>query len=1186
MRKKQLLLHISVALILIACWPCLVEAQGSGEPRVTYTGKDVRLEQVFEAITAQTGYKFFYNYTQIKAAPKVTLQVKNVPIAEALKQCLEGLAFTFSIEGKIIFIIQKKIAVTPNPAQGLKTTIDITGKVTNEKGEPLHGVTITVNGANKTTTSDQNGAFRINGVEQYATLVFTSVNMDPFEMNINGQSELAIRMRAKVRELDDVTVMVNTGYEKVPKERATGSFEFVNKEELNRRVGTDILSRLEGVSVSTLFDRRSLPPNQRATDPSNIIIRGLSTLTDIPASVKTPLIVINNFPYEGDINNINPNDIETITILKDAAAASIWGARAGNGVIVITTKQGQFNQTANITLAANINIIEKPNLYSYPKMTSSEFIDVETFLFNNGFFDADIDNTTDAPALSPVVEILLKRKLGMIDQAEANNQLNALRALDVRNDFSKYIYRTSVNNQYALNISGGNQYFKYYLSGGYDKNIYDLRGDELQRITFRSENTLNINKRLSSNIGFAYTNSRTKSNSIGNYATTAYSYSPNKQIYPYASFADNAGNYLATPKDYRTTYVDTAGAGMLMDWKYRPLEEINNANNHLEQHDLVLNMEGRYKITDYLNFQASYQFEYATTQNRNYYSEKTYFTRNLINLFTQVDGNNIIYNIPKGGILDLNQSTLYSHAGRGQFNFTKNWGTSHTVNAIAGAEIREKTRTGNFRRTFGFNEGRYTTSEVDYLTQFPLYGGRGQQSINQSESFSKYLDRYVSVYGNIAYRFLERYTISSSFRRDASNLFGVANNERWKPFWTIGGAWILSKEPFYRFTAIPILNLRVTYGYQGNVNNTIPPYTIIENLPSSFNPRNLPSANIKIPGNRDLSWETINQINLGIDFQALGSRINGSIDLFKKKSKNLIYFSQVDPTTGVLSIQRNSASLEGKGIDISIKTTNLKNKLSWVTELLFSHSTFKVVDYLLKDNGRSAGGFVASNGNAILPFKGENPYSIYSFPFAGLDQSTGDPLGYLGNKISNDYLSIIDQSIDTARLIHHGSALPTNFGTINNLFNYKGISIIISISYKFGYYFRKQALNYYSLYNNGVGHPDYSKRWQKPGDEKATNIPSMTYPLSDQTRDEFFVGSSANVLKGDHFRLQYIRLGYSIDKSKFKNLPLKNVELFITAANLGIIWRANKERLDPDYNTGNAAFKVPKSYAIGLKIQP
>jgi hypothetical protein len=216
--------------------------------------------------------------------------------------------------------------------------------------------------------------------------------------------------------------------------------------------------------------------------------------------------------------------------------------------------------------------------------------------------------------------------------------------------------------------------------------------------------------------------------------------------------------------------------------------------------------------------------------------------------------------------------------------------------------------------------------------------------------------------------------------------------------------------------------------------------------------------------------------------------------------------------------------------------------------------------------------------------KGRDPYGVYSLPFAGLDPDNGDPRGYIDGKISKDYIKLLQQSIDTADLQYHGSGLPRFYGFLNNTFTYKKISLAVNILYQFDFYFRKPALSYFQLIRNGIPHPDYAKRWLQSGDEDVTTVPSMIYPVRNQNRDLFYAGSSVNVLKGDNIRLQYIRLGYEIDKPLFRLNFIQNLQLSLIASELGFIWRANKEKLDPDFVGFTAQYPVPPSLALGLKL--
>jgi len=267
-----------------------------------------------------------------------------------------------------------------------------------------------------------------------------------------------------------------------------------------------------------------------------------------------------------------------------------------------------------------------------------------------------------------------------------------------------------------------------------------------------------------------------------------------------------------------------------------------------------------------------------------------------------------------------------------------------------------------------------------------------------------------------------------------------------------------------------------------------------------------------------------------------------------------------------------------------LRTVNIDGVFKWNTELGMSYVSNKVTDFTTAGSVYPLGSVVGGSGINIVPRIGITPYALFSYPFAGLDPSTGEPLGYLGGKVSNKYLEISNQSYDTASVIYHGSAIPTVFGNFNNTFTYRGFSLNINISYRLGYYFRKNTLSYFALFNYGTGHADYSRRWQQPGDEKNTTVPSMIYPVSDGLRDAFYNRSSVNALRGDNIRLQYIRLGYDLADAFVRKLHIRELGLYLNIDNLGILWRANKEGLDPDYSSGDARYISPRVITLGARL--
>ncbi|WP_345949032.1 SusC/RagA family TonB-linked outer membrane protein [Mucilaginibacter sp. PAMB04274] len=1057
-----------------------------------------------------------------------------------------------------IFITMKTLAQVQMP---------VTGKILSAKDSlPLSGATILVKETGKNYTTNSSGVFTIRELKDQLSLTISFIGYQKTQLSVSLplKDPLIVYLQQEHTELKEVTV--STGYQTLPRERATGSFEKVNAELFNRATGTDILTRLDGITTSTLFDKRT------GADPlSSLTIRGISSLY----ATTSPLVVVDNFPYDGDINNINPNDVSSVTLLKDAAAASIWGVRAGNGVIVITTKKGSFNQPLQVSLNSNLTFTAKPDLYYLPQMSSSDFIDVEKMLFTKGFYDSDLSNTFSRPPVSPVVELLNQQRNGQISSNEADAQINALRNYDVRKDFDKYIYRTGINQQHALSLSGGSGSANYFFSAGYDKNLYNLMNSGYDRVTIKSNNIFKPFKRTEIQAGLQYTSSNTANqNSLSPYGYGQIVPAGKSALYPYAQLADANGNALPIAKDYRLGFVDTTSAGKLLNWQYRPLQEVQQADNNTKAQDVLLNFGIRYYFSNHLNAEAKYQYEKAVNTNTQYYSADSYYTRNLINSFTQLNGTSVIRPVPVGGILDMTNNNLEAHDVRTQLNYNNSWNTKNQISAIAGAEVRQNTTTYNVGRTYGYNPNLLTYTNVDEVTTFPFYQGLNSDgTIPNPAQFGNILNRYVSLYANGSYSYDNRYMLSLSARKDESNLFGVNSNHKGVPLWSAGLAWNIVNEKFYHLPVLPYLKLRLTYGYSGNVDNSRSAYTTIGYVPTN-NYTHVPYANVINPPNPELRWERVGMTNIGLDFGFVNERITGSVDYYTKKSKDLISPAQIDFTTGFSYLFINSAKTKGQGVDLQLNSRNLTGALAWNSTLLFSYNRNQITAYY---NDLSTASAYVGTGLTLNPVVGRDVYALYSYKWAGLDSQTGDPQGYVNGSVSKDYSAMINSSLSD--LVYNGSAIPVYYGGFRNTLTWRSLSVSANITYRFGYFFRKTSINYNNLYSGWVGNSDYSLRWQKPGDEKTTNVPSMIYP-NDPNRDEFYAYSDATVAKADNIRLQDIRIGYQLEKNRQAWLPFNSLQFYIYASNLGILWRANKWHIDPDYGSG---FPAPRTVSLGLK---
>src|SRR5690606_3640379 len=330
--------------------------------------------------------------------------------------------------------------------------------------------------------TDENGAFTLAVQKRQLTISFSYLGYRTLDtaLTLPMLNPLVIKLTQDPAMLDEV--IVSTGYETIPKERATGSFFIVDSALLHRRVSTGILERLDGVVSGLIFNRNQPGP----ANNSEISIRGRSTIFANP----DPLIILDNFPYEGDIDNINPNDIATVSVLKDAAAASIWGVRAGNGVIVITTKKGRAHVEPRVRFNTNLTIGNKPDLFYSPQLSPEEYLNVEEFLFNNGRFNGQINDGFSA--LTPGIEIFLRRRNNEITEADSLAMINQLLQTDVRDQLENNLYRESVSQQYSLNISGGGKFNQYYLSAGLDRNLENVRSNSYNRLTLNANNSYSL----------------------------------------------------------------------------------------------------------------------------------------------------------------------------------------------------------------------------------------------------------------------------------------------------------------------------------------------------------------------------------------------------------------------------------------------------------------------------------------------------------------------------------------------------------------------------------------------------------------------------------------------------------------------------------------------------------------------
>lgn len=1189
----------------------LLSATGFAQ-QIMLNEKDVPIKVIIEKIQHQTSYDFVYTAQLLKNTGKVSISVKAADIKTVMDIILKDQPLSYTVDENTI-VLKEKAA----PKGTDITFIDLVGEVSNEHGIGLPGATIRLQGTQIQVATDQAGAYKMLRVPDNGHLILSYVGYQSDTIAIRGRTTINMVMKQSSIEMKGVAI-VSTGLQDLPKERATGSFEVITKEQLQHSTDPNLVRRLEGITTSLDFrndlrPNNSASPNARQSPLANLTIRGKNTLNDaVSADLNgnysgQVLVVIDGIASPYSIDKVNPNDVESVTILKDAAAASIWGSRAANGVIVIKTKRGGYNRAPRLTFNSNINMTEKVDLFYNKTMSVSDFIDAQAAYFeqrNRPLPDLSISHLYGQEIKSPVAEIVDAWKFKhTLTDAQAAAQLDALRTNDIRKDYDQYFLRNAVTQSYSLGLDGGSQRFNYRLSAGWDKTINNTKNSDYNRLAVGySMSVKPIDKlELQGNISYNVQNNNEQAplNRITGVTDATF--------YPYSRLVDDNGHYNELAKMYRQGFadaVDKAYGDNFLSYHYVPLNDINEGYNKLKSQNLNLNFSANYRLLKGLSAQVTYNYNTGRNNDNTLYRVNSFYMRNMINYFTTspVSVDPMTFDpvapfnrqLPLGGQYTTVLTNSNNHTLRGQLNYDHTWHEKHQLSAIAGLDMAQSYSLAKSDGYYGYDEGTlYTNNKLDYKTMIPIAfaedfsGYNGEYIPNLSTGFIDNKIRTLSYYTNAAYTYDTRYTLSGSLRKDLSSEFGRGTNQKATPYYSVGGSWNIHNESFYHWALVPSLTFRTTYGYNGNVNPSVIARPLITY--SVFNgTNNLPYAYTTFGTgitNSQLRPERTGVLNLGLDFQFKGNRISGNIQYYSKKTTDLIAGGALDPSTGYTNITYNTGNLQGHGVELSLNTLNVRyGAFKWNTNFLFAYNRVKVTK--LYATATSEAGAAVTNSTGSYN-EGYDLSRLFGYQWAGLDPKTGDPQGYLdGNIVSvsntvagnNNFKAI--QNAPMSTLKYFGSAVPVYYGSLRNTFSYKEFSISANLLYKLGYFVRRpqsQVVNYGTLYSgNSLQGEEYNNRWQKPGDELTTNVPSAAMSTGNTNRDNFYYYSAVNVIKGDHIRLQEINLSYTV-KVKPQS-RIKSPRLYANISNLGIIWRANDKGIDPEVFD----FPLPRAYSLGF----
>lgn len=1133
---------------------------------VNISGKNLPLKKVFSLVYKQTGYVVFTNERLLDRAVPVTVNAKHQPVMEFLADIFNAQPLTFTVEGKTIFLSERKTA----PVADTVLIPRLRGKIIDSAGMPISDVTVALRNSKVFTITNTQGEFTLDNVPEDGILLLTSIAFKGRSVKIEGRSTLTVTLEKDIKNLDEVEVVLNNGYELLPKERATGSFGVVTTKQLGKYPVVSILERLQGLVPGVDISMKTTANKSRS---GTVKIRGLSTIVSNYTQVSTdPLLVIDGFPSQiaikdGALDFLNPDDVETITFLKDAAAASIWGMQAANGVIVIQTKRGTRNSKPTLSFSTTLGTSSRPSLDYGKRMSVPAYIELEKELITKGRLRDPLPSSNPGSFypenISQAQEIVYRFRRGTITEAQMNDQLTALGKIDNRSQMEDYLLQSPTTQQYNISLSGGGVNNSYFLSGYMYKEDRIYRSNTNRGYSIKAGNTSHmLNGRFSVSTDLTFSNTKDKVNASAVKAMSVVS----GGMRPYDLLKDASGNnvyydLLVIPKVAR----DLEGKGYL-PFSYSPIDELNYSNTTGASHNFSLNVALNGKITSWLGVNVSGNIGRMFSESEIYWEPDSYDARILINKATSINTTGgRVYGAPLGGKLDLNRNSRKSYNLRGQVNVNKTFNDIHQLNLLFGTEIRETYGKSDGEIRYGYDRAINVFRTINPGGQFRDMYGSTQSLGATSKLITEKTTRALSHYANGSYTLMDKYTLSGSMRFDDYNLLGVERRKRAIPLWSGGVKWDISKEDFLSdISWLNRLALRMTLGTSGNAPQGYAPVTVINILGSDFY-TTYPYANINNPAVDNLGWEKTRMTNYGVDFSLFSNRVSGSVEYYRKRTTEIIWQLPINSTYGFSNLLFNTANLQGHGVDIGLNVGIIASgNINWFSTINASYNT-----NIIKD---------ARFERPTTSFDPEFLYSgypsdyVFSYSWAGLD-NTGQSLIKDPKNPAKTY-TINDFPTQDIR-VYSGRSNSPWIGMWSNTVRYKGLELNVQFQGAFGGVFRKPSIESVGFTNNlFVGRSgDLEERWRKPGDETFTNVPGLEFGAGtnyftsiDRYRfSDFLIRSRSNI------RLQQVSLSYEVPSYLLAKIFTKSVTVSAVARNLGMIWAANKEKLDPEYlyTTGN-----------------
>lgn len=1156
---KALWIMKMTALLMIVCSFSVSANVFSQDTKVTIQMENATLNKFFLSLEKQTSYRFVYSNDRLTADIPVNIKAKEEPLSKVLERVLMNTGLSYKVLENLIVIMPRQ----------LSNFLVIRGKVLTPAGDPLPGVSIRVKGKAFGTATDSRGEFVLTNVGNNAVLVFSSIGYEVQEVPVNNQQSITVTMKQQVSALGNVLVLGSTGYQTISRERSTGSFGIIGKEQLEKpalSIGQRLIGTTAGVQAK--LDADGNPTFE---------IRGQSTLY----ATAQPLIVVDGFAIQGDFSTINPSDVESVTILKDAAAASIWGARAVNGVIVVTTKSARRGSPMKVEFSAFTRVGKKFDLdYVNPLASSSETVDYELLSFgkwggqinpgslNNYYF-----------GWSNVATALNEYNLGFITAAQKDAVISKMRGLDNRQQIRDNLLANPVNQQYNLTISGGSDKMINVLSLLYEANQSNFKETRNKKYIANFRTNARMTKWLDFNFsGMVYYN-RADSNGVALADIQAMS--------PYDMLLNDDGSYTNISQMYAPLFSRLVPMSKFpyQNWGYNPLQEIRNRSLKNDQLNTRFQAGLTARVMKGLSLDTKFQYELFNTWRKRLYNNETYQVRNAVNTAASWDqtSGKITSNLPKGSILMQERNKAEAWNWRNQLNFQRFIGRKHEINFIAGTELNNIVNEffGN-PTTYGYNDETLTLGTFPNGpggTFFPIKNWQGSnQTFSYTNSFSYRTERYFSAFANAAYTYNNKYTVSGSFRTDASNMITDDPKYRYAPFWSAGLSWQLSKEKFmYNVRWVDRLALRATYGYNGNVDRSTAFKPLIGTAATPNIYTNDFTATISSYGNPTLRWEKTGTVNLGIDYSLFRGKLYGKVDLYNKNGKDLIAQLSIPAVNGTTTQKLNKAAMINRGIELELGTTmNLRGKdIIWNGSLNFSYNYNKVTHLFIANYPA----YNLTGGGTTAYVEGKNASTLWAYQYAGVVNK--QPMVQGKGKDLYDFTAFSPGDGRDYLLDMGTKVAPYTLGFLSS-FKIYDFNLSFIVTGKFGHKFNRLSFNYPVLWTTRV--LPNKKLGDVMGKDGSSLVP---LPMNDNEPrfyfwDRFYPYLNYLVEDASHIRMQEVNITYTLPRSILQKFSVNRLQFYLQGNDLFTI-TANHAGEDPEYPMNG--MKPQPKLTLGLKLE-